>query len=56
MKKPELVLICTGPAESRWQSSIPIDEIPRRLRETAERLEEQIADGRYDKQLALVAR
>lgn len=56
MKKPELVLVSTSPAEAAWQSTIPIDEIPARLREAATRLEQQIADGIFDEQLALVGR
>lgn len=56
MKKPELVLVGTGPREFRWQSTLPITQLPQRLRETAERIEEQIADGQYDELLELTER
>jgi hypothetical protein len=50
----ELLLVQEGPNKFTWQSTLPPDEVAHALRAAAERLEEQIMEGTYDKQLAAV--
>lgn len=44
----EVVLVMTSERQFAWQTTLPVDELPARLRKAAERLEEQIARGDLD--------